>query len=321
MGIDHDRLFKELLQTFFKEFMQLFFPQACPHIDFSHVTFLSEELFTDVTGGATGRVDVLIETKLMEEGGNNDNLDELSKALIIVHLEPQSYYQSNFAERMFLYSSKLYEKYRRRILPIAIFSHDRDIQEPDRFTWSFPFLNVMTFRYFTVQLSKHKWRTFLDKGNPVAAALLSSMGYNKSERVMVKLEFLRMMTKMQLDPARMKMLTVFFETYLQLTPAESIQLQENIERIYPHEEEKLMEWMTSWEKKGKEEGIKEGLKEGLLKGKEEGLLKGKQEGIQEGIQESKQEIALKMLEKGLDPEIIEEITGLSSSQISKLHKH
>ncbi|BBI34766.1 RpnC/YadD family protein [Cohnella abietis] len=306
MSIDHDRLFKELLQIFFKEFMELFFPKACSFIDFSHVTFLSEELFTDVMGGATGRVDVLIETRLLEEEvGNRGGMGDTDKALIIVHLEPQSYYQINFSERMFLYSSKLYEKYRRRILPIAIFNHEREAQEPDNFSWHFPFLSVMTFRYFTVQLSKHNWREFLDKDNPVAAALLSSMGYNKSERVMVKLEFLRMMMKMQLDPARMRILTVFFETYLQLTPAENIQLQENIERIYPHEEEKLMEWMTSWEKKGKEEG----LQEGLLKGKEE------------GIQESKQEIALKMLEKGLNPEIIEELTGLSSSQISKLQKH
>jgi hypothetical protein len=314
MGIDHDRLFKELLQTFFKEFMELFFPQVCFAIDFSHMTFLSEELFTDVAGGATGRVDVLIETRLMgEDDDNGDDFDETDKALIVVHLEPQSYYQSNFSERMFLYFSKLYEKYRRRILPIAIFSHDRDVQEPDCMTLSFPFLKVMTFHYFTVQLSMCNWRTFLDKDNPVAAALLSSMGYNKSERVMVKLEFLRIMTKMQLDPARMKMLTVFFETYLQLTAAESIQLQENIERLYPQEEEKLMEWMTSWEKEGMIKGKEEGL--------QEGLLKGKQEGKREGIQESKQEIALKMLEKGLDLEMIEEITGLNSSQISKLHKH
>jgi len=31
--IDHDRLFKELLETFFVEFMELFFPEAAPAID------------------------------------------------------------------------------------------------------------------------------------------------------------------------------------------------------------------------------------------------------------------------------------------------
>ena len=38
--IDHDRLFKELLETFFAEFMQLFFPDAYQAIDFTHLKFL-----------------------------------------------------------------------------------------------------------------------------------------------------------------------------------------------------------------------------------------------------------------------------------------
>jgi hypothetical protein len=50
--IEHDRLFKELLRTFFAEFMELFFAEVYKAIDFSHVTFLSEELFTDVVVGA-----------------------------------------------------------------------------------------------------------------------------------------------------------------------------------------------------------------------------------------------------------------------------
>jgi hypothetical protein len=51
MAIDHDRLFKELLRTFFAEFMKLFFPEVHESIDFDHVIFLSEEVFTDVVVG------------------------------------------------------------------------------------------------------------------------------------------------------------------------------------------------------------------------------------------------------------------------------
>lgn len=64
MAVDHDRLFKELITTFFEEFLLLFFPHVHEHIDFQHVSFLSEELFTDVTAGEKYRVDVLVETKL-----------------------------------------------------------------------------------------------------------------------------------------------------------------------------------------------------------------------------------------------------------------
>ena len=58
-------------------------------------------------------MDIIVETRLKTEPG-----------LILVHVEPQSYIQKNFNERMFIYFSRLYEKYRRKILPIVIFSYD-----------------------------------------------------------------------------------------------------------------------------------------------------------------------------------------------------
>jgi hypothetical protein len=48
----------------------------------------------------------------------------------------------------------------------------------------------------------------------VAAALLSKMGFKPGEKVKVKLEFMRMLVWMNLDPARMELLAGFFETYL-----------------------------------------------------------------------------------------------------------
>lgn len=193
------------------------------------------------------------------------------RGLIIVHLEAQSYYQLTFPERMFLYSGKLYEKYRRRILPIAIIGHRRKQEEPSEFGWRFPFLDVMTFRYLKVQFRRRNWREFIELDNPVAAALLSSMDYNKEERVQVKLEFLRMIARMRLDPARMKLLAVFFESYMQLTEAEEQRLMATIERQRLEEEGKLMEWMTSWELKGiKKDGrkaAKRGLRQAFSKGR------------------------------------------------------
>jgi hypothetical protein len=62
MAVDHDHLFKELIQTFFEEFILLFFPEMYEYIDFQHLSFLSEELFTDVTAWEKYRVDLLVET-------------------------------------------------------------------------------------------------------------------------------------------------------------------------------------------------------------------------------------------------------------------
>ena len=181
MAIDHDRLFKELIQTFFEEFILLFFPEMYEYIDFQHLSFLFEELFTDVTAGEKYRVDLLVEMKLKGEDG-----------LIIVHIENQSYVQPSFPERMFIYFSRLFEKYRTNVVPIAVFSYDTIRDEPSSFTLPLPFGNILHFRFFTVELRKQNWRNYIRIDNPIAAALLSKMGYTESERIELKKQFLRM---------------------------------------------------------------------------------------------------------------------------------
>ncbi|MCP3942926.1 MAG: hypothetical protein GY710_15765 [Desulfobacteraceae bacterium] len=74
--------------------------------------------------------------------------------------------------------------------------------------------------------------------------------------------------------------------------------------------------------KGKKEGIEEGKKEGIEEGKKEGIEEGKKEGIEEGKKEgkveSKREIAKKSLEKGIPPDLVADITGLSVEEIETL---
>jgi hypothetical protein len=76
-SIDHDRLFKELIETFFTEFVALFFPDAYQEIDLTHLNFLQQEVFTDVTAGEKHVVDLLVETMLRDENG-----------LILIHGKP-----------------------------------------------------------------------------------------------------------------------------------------------------------------------------------------------------------------------------------------
>jgi hypothetical protein len=58
-NIDHDRLFKELLSTFFWEFLELFLPDVIEYMERDSISFLPEEVFTDVTSGERRKVDLL----------------------------------------------------------------------------------------------------------------------------------------------------------------------------------------------------------------------------------------------------------------------
>ena len=83
--IHHDQLFKQLLHTFFAEFLEVFFPEVHKHIDFSELKPLSEEMFTDLIEGESRRADIIIETKLKNQ------------ETVLFHVEPQSYGQPEFS--------------------------------------------------------------------------------------------------------------------------------------------------------------------------------------------------------------------------------
>jgi predicted transposase/invertase (TIGR01784 family) len=258
MYIDHDRLFKELIETFFAEFMELFYPAAYQAIDFAHLKFLQQEVFTDVTAGEKHKVDLLIETKLKGE-----------ESLILLHVEPQGYAQKDFNERMFIYFSRLHEKYRRKILPISIFTYDQVRDEPDRFEIGFTFLEVLRFCFYKLELKKLSWREYILSDNPVAAALLSKMGFKEDEKVQVKLEFMRILARLKLDPARMELIGGFFETYLKLNREEEEEFYRELGRIDEKEVQAIMQITTTWHEKGRTEGIAEGRTEGIAEGRAE----------------------------------------------------
>jgi hypothetical protein len=59
-----------------------------------------------------------------------------------------------FTERMFIYFSRLYAKYRKPIIPIAIFSYDQVIEVPDQFVVRLPFKEILRFQFYSLELRK-----------------------------------------------------------------------------------------------------------------------------------------------------------------------
>ena len=247
---NHDRLFKELLSTFFLEFIELFFPEILEYLDRSSIKFIDKEVFTDVTAGETYEVDLLIESKFREQSYS-----------FLIHVENQSYNQTDFNKRMFRYFSRLHEKFDLPIYPIVIFSYDRPMREAAaNYVVDFPDRQVLRFNFATVQLNRLNWRDFLKNRNPIAAALMSKMKIAPQDRPQVKLECLRLLATLKLNSAKTKMISGFVDSYLKLSEQEERAFQSQIERINSEEKEKIMAITTSW----KEEGIREGRKLELI---------------------------------------------------------
>ncbi len=300
----HDILFKQLLETFFAEFIDLFFPQVSRLMDKNQLTFLQQEVITDVKDKERHVIDVLVETKLADEEG-----------LILIHVENKAQRVPDYNRKMFKYFARLHEKHQKKILPVVIYAHDVNIIEPDNYQVAFSFMKVLEFKYLVLQLKKMPWQKYINSNNPVAAALINKMNYTEQEKVAVKLEFTRMLISMQLDMARNTLLTAFMEKYLRLTDKEEEIFKKKLkEELTPQEVEKMEQITTSYHEKGRVEGIEKGMGIGIEKGMGIGIEKGM--GI--GREEEKLRTARKMLMKGMDVDDVVELTELLKKDVLKL---
>ena len=262
--MDHDRLFKELLTTFFAEFVELFLPDLAAYIDWDHIEFIDKEIFTDIAARDRHEVDLLVKTRFRDRGDG----------FFLVHLEHQASAQADFPQRMFRYFSRLYEKFGLPVFPVVLFSYDQPLRaEPDRFELEFPNFRVLDFNFRVIQLNRLNWRDYVRNPNPVASALMTKMRIAPEDRPRVKLECLRMMATLKLDRARSTLISVFMDAYLKLTSAEQIVYNREMEVIEPKEREAVMQWTNEWIERGKVEGRVEGRTEGRMEGQRETIVR------------------------------------------------
>ena len=123
------------------------------------------------------------------------------------------------------------------------------------------------FRFRVVQLNRLDWRNFVERTNPLAAALMAKMLMEPSDRPRVKLASLNLLAKLQLDPARRQLISGFVDTYLRLTMEEQSVFDTELNKVEPEQQERVMEIVTSWMEKGIEKGLEQGLEKGLKEGK------------------------------------------------------
>ncbi|MBE9258824.1 DUF4351 domain-containing protein [Dolichospermum sp. LEGE 00246] len=258
--IDHDRLFKELISTFFIEFIELFFPEVLKYIDTNSVSLLDKEIFTDVTAGDKYETDLIAKVRFLGE-----------PSYFLVHIEAESGAKSKFNQRMFRYFSRLHEKFDLPIYPIVIFSYSSPkTLATNNYQINFPDLEVLKFNYQVIQLNQLNWRDFLTRQNPVASALMSKMNIAPADRPKVKAECLRLLVTLKLNPAKMQLISGFIDTYLRLNKIEEEKFAAEIGSLIPAEKEEVMQIVTSWMEQGIEQGIQQ-----VLQGRQEAITKEK----------------------------------------------
>ena len=123
---DFDGAWKEALEQYLEAFLALCFPQAHADINWTHApVFLESELQQVAPDERRGkqRVDKLIRVVLL----NGED------AWVLIHVEIQSQRDTDFAERMFRYHARLYDRYQRRVVSLAVLGDEEASWRPNRF--------------------------------------------------------------------------------------------------------------------------------------------------------------------------------------------
>lgn len=291
---DYDSPWKELVEKYFRQFMEFFFPDVSVNIDWRQgYEFLDKEFQKIAVAAKTGRryADKLV--RVTELNGN--------EAWVLVHLEIQGNKDLDLARRMFIYHYRIFDRYQKKIASLALLADENINWRPDSYShelwgcklkFAFPAAKILDFARQVKDLHPND--------NPFSIAAFSHLKALESrsdvtKRLEFKIYIAKALYRAKYDRKTIIELFRFLDWIMSLP--EEIE-QNYIEVLTELEEKQNMRYVTMIERLGMEKGFSKGREEG----REESLIY----------------TALKMLGDHLPVETIAKYTGLTVERINEL---
>ncbi|NDJ25954.1 cytosolic protein [Nostoc sp. B(2019)] len=256
---EYDSPWKQILQLYFADFMQFFFPQAHEEIDWSRgFEFLDKELAQVVRDAELGRrlADKLV--KVYRVGGE--------ESWILAHIEVQSQEETDFPRRMFVYNYRIFDRYNRSVASLAVLGDENTKWRPSHFGYEL-FGCKVDFQFPVIKLLDYKQRqSELEANrNPFATVVMAHLAAvqtssDRLQRKQQKLALVRRLYEQGLE--RSDIINLFgFIDWVMTLPA---QLEAEFWQEYrDFEASKSMQYVTSVERFGIRQGLLEGIELGL----------------------------------------------------------
>jgi hypothetical protein len=167
------------------------------------------------------------------------------------------------ASSMFTYFARFHEKFDLPVYPVVLYSFDRPRRkQPGTYEVAFPRFIVNRFQFRVIQLNRLRWRDYLSQPNPAATALMAKMQIAGRDRVRVKLQCLRLIATLKLDPARSQLIAGFVHSYLRLSAQEQPFFERELGTLPQEEKQEMITLTNEW------------IEEGIVKGEAVGEAKG-----------------------------------------------
>lgn len=302
---DYDSPWKEALDLYFEEFIGFFFPKAYRDIDWDKgYEFMDKEFQQIVRDAEVGKrlADQLV--KVWRKDGK--------QTLVMVHIEIQSQYESDFAERMFVYNYRIFDRYRLPVATLVVLADDRPNWRPNNYEYEI-WDSEMGLKFPVVKLLDYEsqWSMLESSTNPFAVMVMAHLktqatNGNPLSRLQWKLTVAKSLY--QRGYSRQDILELFRLITWMMTLPEELEQSFTVE-ITNYEEEKKMPYITPLERFA------------IERGRQQGIAEGRQEGIAEGMIEKGRESVIEILETRFDSvptSLVETINQIENEGVLKI---
>ncbi len=256
---EYDSPWKKALENYFQPFMLFFFPVIHAEIDWKKGwEFLDTELakiVRDATQG-TRHADKLVKVFLLDG----------KETWLLIHIEIQGYYDKTFEKRMFVYNYRIFDAFKIEVISLAVLSDDNPKYRPGQYrsgrwgcehNFRFPVVKVLDYG--------QDWEKLERDPNPFAMVVMAHLKAREvkegQERKRWKLHLFRLLFGRGYERKDILELIRFIDWLLFLPVDLEREVQREIRKI---EEENQMDYVTSYERFGRQDGMILNAREMLL---------------------------------------------------------
>ena len=293
---NHDSAWKDILDAYFKEFMEFFYPEITQKIDWlAPYETLDKELQTITTEATIGTrfVDKLFKVKTLQG----------QEEVLLIHVEVQGKKEPEFPLRLFQYYYRLFEKRGHSILTLAILTDGNNSWHPKNYQKQVLGLPILSFNFQTNKLLDYQAskKELEETINPFGIVVLVQLAAietkgNPQGRYEMKARITRLLLKKGYKKDYILNLFKVIDWGLVLPPELKIQYNNEIEQL---KGEKGMSYVLS------------AVREEVEKNHQSWL----QQGRQEGERRKALLIAKNLLKKNVPMSVIKSATGLSEQEL------
>lgn len=295
---EYDNPWKDIVEQFFKDFMQFFFPQIHKKIDWQQkYEFMEQELQKVVRESVTKnrRVDKLVKVWLQDG----------KQILLYIHIEIQSQYDSEFSKRMFIYHYRLYDRFGTQVTSLAILGDKKETWRPCSYHYEIMGCEL-SFRFPMIKLLdyKEKWSELEKSSNPFSMVVrihLKTLTTKKTSQQ--RLDWKKTLFQALYEEHYAEKHTIGLLIFLDWVMTLADNLDKKFDDFVEHyEEAKKMQYVTTWERKGIEKGCQQGRQEGRQQGRQQGIIQTSRKSLLEVLDTRFQQIpqSLKQLIQSID---------------------